>query len=106
MRERKTIDRNAMRAKHFLKRSTEANSLCGRLVCLYDCFVCLNGPFSACDVAASIAQMDVPSFRALLDNCIADGDSDPKVHASGYDLAAICNALEERLQTILSSASN
>lgn len=105
MRERKAIDRNAMRARHFLKRSDEANSLESRLVCLYDCFVCLNGPFSAGVKAASAAGLDEKTFRAIVDSCIEDGDADSKSFAPKYDLAGLCDRLSSALETLLSSST-
>lgn len=77
------FDKNLLRAEAFLRRSEEASSLCRKMLCLYDGFVCLYGPADACKIAAAGASVDFSELEKALDSCMDDADRD----AAGSDIS-------------------
>ncbi len=85
------------KVKYFLKRAKEASDLETKLVLLTNAYNCLKGLDDSLKPAYSVVFMSKDEYQAIINACINDSDTDSKCSPANYDLASLCNKLEQEI---------
>lgn len=91
------MDKAMEKAQYFLKRAKETTSLETKLVLLNNAYSCFDG----LKPAYTVVSMGKEEFKAIINACVNDSDSDVKCSLSQYDFKSICKTLQTEVEKIL-----
>ncbi len=95
------MDKAKDKAQYFLKRAKETSSLETKLVLLNNAYNC----FDALKPAYTVVSIEKEQFKAIINACINDSDSDVQCSLSQYNIEAMCKTLQSEVEKSLDPVS-